>query len=86
MNPTTRQKWLRRKRRIARRLAPRKLMARGKPMFMARNIRYEMADRTRAIACGGIGAVHLLARKVQRSTSRVRAAGFGRRPLLEAEA
>ena len=33
-------------------------------MFTARNIRYEMADRTRAIHCGGIGAVHLLARKV----------------------
>ncbi|MGD0463897.1 MAG: hypothetical protein ABSB74_15530 [Tepidisphaeraceae bacterium] len=33
-------------------------------MFTARNILYEMADRTRAIAHGGIGAVHLLARKV----------------------
>jgi hypothetical protein len=33
-------------------------------MFTARNIRYEMADRDRAIAHGGIGAVHLLARKV----------------------
>jgi DDE family transposase len=33
-------------------------------MFAACNIRYEMADRDRAIAHGGIGAVHLLARKV----------------------
>lgn len=33
-------------------------------MFTARNIRYEMADRTRAISHGGIGAVHLLARRV----------------------
>jgi hypothetical protein len=33
-------------------------------MFTAGNIRYEMADRTRAISPGGIGAVHLLARKV----------------------
>jgi hypothetical protein len=33
-------------------------------MFSARNIRYEMADRDRAISHGGIGAVHLLARKV----------------------
>jgi len=33
-------------------------------MFTARNIRYEMADRDRAVAHGGIGAVHLLARKV----------------------
>lgn len=31
------------------------------PMLAARNIRYEMAERTRAIACGGIGAFHLLA-------------------------
>jgi hypothetical protein len=33
-------------------------------MLAARNIRYEVADRTRAIGCGGIGAVHLLARRV----------------------
>jgi hypothetical protein len=33
-------------------------------MFAARNIRYEMADRTRAIAHGGVGSMHLLARKV----------------------
>lgn len=30
----------------------------------AGNIHYDIADRTRAIGCGGIGAVHLLARKV----------------------
>ena len=33
-------------------------------MFTARNIHYDLADRTRALAHGGIGAVHLLARKV----------------------
>jgi hypothetical protein len=33
-------------------------------MLAAKNIVYELADRTRAIGCGGIGAVHLLARKV----------------------
>ena len=33
-------------------------------MFTAGNIHYEMADRTRAVGCGGIGAVHLLARRV----------------------
>ena len=33
-------------------------------MFAAGNIHYEVADRTRAIGCGGIGAVHLLARRV----------------------
>jgi len=64
VNSTTRQKWLRRKRRIEKRLRPRKFRARKRPMFAARNIHYEMADRTRAVGCGGIGAVHLLARKV----------------------
>ncbi len=63
MNDSTRQKWLRRKRRIARRLRPRKFKARARPMFAAGNIHYELAGRTRAIACGGIGSIHLLARK-----------------------
>ena len=64
MNSSTRQKWLRRKRRIARRLSQRRWRSSPKPMFAARNIEYDLSDRTRAIACGGIGAVHLLARKV----------------------
>ncbi len=33
-------------------------------MFSAGNIHYDLADRTRAIAHGGIGSVHMLARKV----------------------
>jgi hypothetical protein len=33
-------------------------------MFAARNIHYDMSDRDRAIACGGIGSIHLLARKI----------------------
>jgi hypothetical protein len=33
-------------------------------MFAARNIRYEVAERDRGLAHGGIGAMHLLARKV----------------------
>ena len=33
-----------------------------RPVFRARNVEYEMADRTRAIDCGGIGAFHALAR------------------------
>ncbi len=64
MNTSTRQKWLRRKRRIAKRLRPRKFNARAKPMLAARNIHCDMADRTRAIAHGGIGSIHLLARRV----------------------
>ena len=33
-------------------------------MLTARNIRYDVADRARAVNCGGIGAIHLLARRV----------------------
>lgn len=33
-------------------------------MFRARGIHYEIADRARAMACGGLGAMHTLARKV----------------------
>ena len=32
-------------------------------MFAASNIRYEMADRAGGLACGGIGLVHMLARR-----------------------
>jgi hypothetical protein len=34
------------------------------PVFTASNIQYEVADKTRAIAAGGIGAMHLLVRKL----------------------
>ena len=32
-------------------------------MFTARNIHYELADRARGLGPGGIGAMHLLARR-----------------------
>src|ERR1700692_1220794 len=35
-----------------------------RPMFTARNIHYVIADRTRGLAHGGIGAFHLLARRL----------------------
>ena len=35
----------------------------AEPMLAARNIHYDLSDRTRAIGFGGIGAIHLLARK-----------------------
>ena len=63
MKNTTHAKWLRRKRRINKRLRVRKFKARLRPMLTARNIHYDMSDRDRAIACGGIGSIHLLARK-----------------------
>jgi hypothetical protein len=62
---TSQQKLLRRKRRIHKRLDPRRRWrARARPMFTARNLRYEIADRDRGLCHGGIGAVHLLARRV----------------------
>jgi hypothetical protein len=48
---------------MARRLARREWTEQSKPMLSARAIRYEMAERTRAISCGGIGAFHLLAQQ-----------------------
>jgi hypothetical protein len=52
------------KRRIERRLN--KFDNRGceRPMFTASNIHYEMAERVRGMAHGGIGAIHLLARRI----------------------
>ena len=64
MNSTTHAKWVRRKRRIGKRLRVGKFKARARPMLAARNIHYDMSDRERAIACGGIGSIHLLARRV----------------------
>jgi hypothetical protein len=50
-----------RKRRIERRLRKMQWADQAEPMLTASNIHYEVADRTRAIGCGGIGAMHLLA-------------------------
>jgi hypothetical protein len=65
VNSSTAKKLARRKRRIEKRLDRRRTWrSRSTPMFAARNIHYDIADRTRAVAHGGIGAVHLLARRV----------------------
>ncbi len=52
------------KRRIARRLDKANLGGSHQPVFTARDIHYEIANRTRAISSGGIGAIHALARQV----------------------
>ena len=49
-----------RKRRIRRRLRLREWPAQHEPMFRATNVHYDVADRTRAMAYGGIGAVNLM--------------------------
>jgi len=53
-----------RKRRIEYRLRHRDWPNQDKPMFSARNIQYELADKTRGLGTGGIGLMHLLARRV----------------------
>ena len=64
VKPTTSQKLARRKRQITKRLAVRRWKDQPRPMLAGRNIRYQVADRARAVGCGGIGAIHLLARRV----------------------
>jgi hypothetical protein len=61
---TLRQRLAARKRQIRRRLDKAELGNCAKPVFTANNIRYEMADRVRGLAFGGIGAMHLLARQI----------------------
>jgi hypothetical protein len=54
----------RRKRRIARRLDKDDCRGLERPMMTASNVHYDLADRTRATAAGGIAALHLLVRKL----------------------
>ena len=56
-------------------------------MLRAGNIRYELAQRDRAITCGGIGAMHLLAQHVglpQASSSKLMSAMASPSPSLRA--
>ncbi len=49
-----------RKGNLQRRLDRRNFKGAGKPIFSGGNVRYEMADRVRGVACGGIGAIHTM--------------------------
>ena len=64
MSASRSQKLTERKRRIAYRLRERHWKEQAEPMFQARNIHYELAERDRGLGPGGIGALHLLARRV----------------------
>ena len=64
MNANVHRQLNRRKRRIARRIENQPGVERSTPMMTASTIRYEIAERTRAVAPGGIGAIHLMARKI----------------------
>lgn len=50
-----------RKANLAKRLERKQYPEQPSPLLRAQNIHYEMAERVRAIDCGGIGAFHLLA-------------------------
>lgn len=52
------------KRRIEARLDASDLRGCSQPMFTASNIHYEIGERSQAIGCGGIGAMHLLVRQL----------------------
>ncbi len=64
MNARIRKKLARRKRRIQKRLDKSDLRDCAKPMLTASNIQYEIGDRGRGVVYGGIGAMHLLVRKL----------------------
>jgi len=64
VNTRIRKQIQQRKRRIARRLDRGDNRGCDRPAMTASNIHYELADRTRATAHGGIGAIHLLVRKL----------------------
>ncbi len=64
MKPKIRRRLANRKRRIQRRLDRANVPHGQSPVFTASNIHYEIADRTRGLSSGGIGAFHALARRV----------------------
>jgi hypothetical protein len=59
-----RQQLAHRKRRLERRLDKTDVRGCSQPMFTARTLHYEIAERIRGLASGGIGAIHLLARRL----------------------
>jgi len=63
VNATTRNRHGKRKRRIESRLDSMPREDRGRPVFSAGNVHYELGDRGGGIACGGIGAIHLPAQR-----------------------
>jgi len=53
-----------RKRKIEKRLERRNWENQERPMFKGMNIHYEMDDRNKGIACGGIGVIHLMTKRL----------------------
>lgn len=53
-----------RKSRINRRLRPRNWPEQAEPMLRGGNVHYEMAERTQAVGCGGMGVMHTLVQRL----------------------
>jgi hypothetical protein len=64
VNAKIRQQLAKRKSRIERRLDKKRLGNTDRPVLTAANIQYEISDRCHGLAHGGIGAIHLLARRI----------------------
>jgi hypothetical protein len=64
VNAKIRKQLAGRKRNIERRLAEKRGKPTGQPAFAASNIHYEIGDRDRGLAHGGLGAIHLLAKRI----------------------
>jgi len=65
VNRTYRKILRNRKRRIERRLDPERRWADAEaPIMSASNIHFEMAERSRAVNYGGIGAIHLMGQRL----------------------
>ena len=64
MNASLHCQLIRRKRRITRRIENKPGVERHQPMMTASNIHYEIAEKVRGIAPGGIGAIHLLSQQI----------------------
>ena len=65
MNTKIRKQIERRKRRIVQRLDKDDNRGCERPMMTAANIHYEIAERARATAAGGIGTIHLLVKRLE---------------------
>jgi len=64
VSPKIQKQIERRKREVARRLDKNDNRGCDQPIMTASNIHYEIADRIRATTAGGIGAIHLLVKKL----------------------
>lgn len=64
MNAIIRRRLANYKRRIQRHLDRNNLRGCEQPIMTASNIHYEVGDKTRALSCGGIGAIHLMTRQL----------------------